>query len=48
MSFKEFSSTHNTQAKTKTKNDLKTGPLVDQPPAPPSKTPKEKITGTKP
>ena len=49
MSFKDFSATHNTPAKTKPKNDLKTAPLVDQPPAPPSKPQKEdKLTGTKP
>ena len=37
MSFKKFSATHNAPVKDKPAGDGKSAPLVDQPPAPPSK-----------
>jgi hypothetical protein len=46
MSFKKFSTTHNAPVKAKPAGDGKGAPLVDQPPAPPSKSPAEpKSTG---
>jgi len=48
MSFKDFSTTHNAPAKTKPKKNDLNAPIVDRPPAPLSKTQKEKFTGTKP
>jgi hypothetical protein len=44
MSFKKFSTTHNAPIKDKPAGDGKTAPLVDHPPAPPSKAP----AGSKP
>jgi hypothetical protein len=41
MSFKKFSTTHNAPVKGKPASDGKSAPLVDQPPAPPSKSPTE-------
>jgi hypothetical protein len=48
MSFKSFSTAHNTPAKEKPADDSKLRPLVDHPPAPAAKAPAEVKPANKP